>query len=30
MKKIILIAAMAVMSVAAMAQDFQFGYVYFN
>ena len=30
MKKIILIAAMAVMSVAAMAQDFKFGYVDFN
>ena len=30
MKKIILIAAMAMMSVAAMAQDFKFGYVDFN
>ena len=30
MKKIILIAAMAVMSVAAMAQDFKFGYVDLN
>ena len=30
MKKIILIAAMALMSVAAMAQDFKFGYVDFN
>ena len=30
MKKIIMIAAMAVMSVAAMAQDFKFGYVDFN
>ena len=30
MKKIILIAAMAIMSVAAMAQDFKFGYVDFN
>ena len=30
MKKIILIAAMAVMSFAAMAQDFKFGYVDFN
>ena len=30
MKKIIMIAAMAVMSVAVMAQDFKFGYVDFN
>ena len=30
MKKIILIAAMVIMSVAAMAQDFKFGYVDFN
>ena len=30
MKKIILIAAMAMMSVAALAQDFKFGYVDFN
>ena len=30
MKKIILIAAMALMSVAAMAQNFKFGYVDFN
>ncbi len=30
MKKIIMIAAMAVMSLAAMAQDFKFGYVDFN
>ena len=30
MKKIVLIAAMAVMSVAAMAQDFKFGYVNLN
>ena len=30
MEKIILIAAMAVMSVAAMAQDFKFGYVDLN
>jgi outer membrane protein len=30
MKKIIMIAAMAVMSFAAMAQDFKFGYVDFN
>ena len=30
MKKIIMIAAMAVMSAAAMAQDFKFGYVDFN
>ena len=30
MKKIILIAALAVMSFAAMAQDFKFGYVDFN
>ena len=30
MKKIIMIAAMAVMSVAALAQDFKFGYVDFN
>ena len=30
MKKIIMIAAMSVMSVAAMAQDFKFGYVDFN
>ena len=30
MKKIIMIAAMVVMSVAAMAQDFKFGYVDFN
>ena len=30
MKNIILIAAMAMMSVAAMAQDFKFGYVDFN
>ena len=30
MKKIIMITAMAVMSVAAMAQDFKFGYVDFN
>ena len=30
MKKIIMIAAMAVMSVAAMAQEFKFGYVDFN
>ena len=30
MKKILLIAAMAVMSVAAMAQDLKFGYVEFN
>ena len=30
MKKIIMIAAMALMSVAAMAQDFKFGYVDFN
>ena len=30
MKKILMIAAMTVMSVAAMAQDFKFGYVDFN
>ena len=30
MKKIILIAAMAIMSLAAMAQDFKYGYVDFN
>ena len=30
MKKIILIAAMALMSVAAMAQDLKFGYVNFD